>query len=441
MGQPEPLSERERALIYQGKIQGKSCAQIATELQRSEAVVGKWMRRIREQGLLGLQARPRGPKRRGALSRFPKEVAQTVLELKRQHPGQGADHILSSMRAMERFPGQKLPSRSRIAAFFREQCPELIRKRHKKSPAQAAPSKATAAHEIWQLDIQEKIELADDSLASVCNIRDPFAGAMIASRAFPTKTENRWRKLTWPEIRQVLREAFTEWGTMPDCVQTDNELVLVGNPSDPFPSHLALWLAGLGIKHQTIRSHCATDQAEVERNHRTLNDATFGAESLANLPSFQAALDQERYLYNHLFPSRASDCQRQPPLTAHAELLQPRRPYSPENELSLFDLQRVFDYLATFTFERRVSASGTIGLEAHQCSIGRRHKGKLVKVRCDPVQHEWVIYETCQSGEQVEEKELLRRPIHSLNVQFLTGLDTSLPLIAMPIQLTLPFLV
>ena len=441
MRPPEPLNERERELIYQGRTQGKTMIEVANELQRSLMSVRKWWRRIRDEGIQGLQTRPRGTKVKGALSRYPAKTAETAFEMKRKHPGQGADHILAAMQAKAEFSPGELPGRSRLSAFFKERCPELLRKPGKKRPSQAVPVKSTAAHEVWQLDSQEKVELTDGSLATVCNIRDPFGAAMIASRAFSTKTEKRWRKLTWPEIRQVLRGAFTEWRTLPDCVQTDNELILVGNPGDPYPSQLALWLVGLGIKFQTIRPHRPTDQAQVERNHRTLDEATFDQEGLASLENFQAALDQERHLYNHFFPSRASDCQARAPLEAHPALLRPRRPYRPDDELFLFDLQRVYDYLATFTFERTASASGTVGLEAHQCSIGRCHAGKAVQVCCDPTHREWVFYEPLPNGHGHREQEFLRRPVKYLRVIVLTGLESVPPNHPEPIQLGLPCLI
>lgn len=127
-------------------------------------------------------------------------------------------------------------------------------------------------HEVWQVDHQEGHRLADGSVATICNIRDPYGAAMIASQAFSVKTKLRWRKLTWEEVRQVLRSGFTEWQTLPDSVLTDNEMGLGGNLNDPFPSWLSLYLAGLGIKHNFIRSHQPTDQPQVERNHRTLED-------------------------------------------------------------------------------------------------------------------------------------------------------------------------
>lgn len=71
--------------------------------------------------------------------------------------------------------------------------------------------------------------------------------AVIASRAFSVKTKHHWRKLKWTEVRGVLREAFIEWQTLPDGVQTGNELGLAGGPNDPFPGRLTLWLVGLEL--------------------------------------------------------------------------------------------------------------------------------------------------------------------------------------------------
>jgi hypothetical protein len=46
-----------------------------------------------------------------------------------------------------------------------------------------------------------------------------------------------------------------------------------------------------------------------------------------------------------LLPSRNPNCQGQPPLVAHPELAHPRRPYLPDQEEVLFDMQRVYHSL------------------------------------------------------------------------------------------------
>jgi len=284
------------------------------------------------------------------------------------------------------------------------------------------------------LDTQEGIRLADGTIASICNIRDPLGAAMIASRAFAVQTEKHWRKLQWTEVQQVLREGFTEWQTLPDGVMTDNELPLAGSPTDPFPSRLTLWLVGLGIRHLHIRPHHPTDQAQVERNHRTLSGFAIDEKSRADLTSLQQALDRERLLYNTLFPSRASDCLGRPPLEAHPKLLCPRRPYRPEWEPALFDIQRVYDFLATFTFQRTVNTAGQVSLGRQLYSVGHVWAGSSLSVRFDPQQREWVFY----TEKEGEEQEIARRPPKELDVKTLTGWNPDDSTLTTPLQLTLP---
>lgn len=434
MGRRGPLTEQERERIYRAKLEGKTLEEAAAEVGCSVSCARKWWRRGRDEGLKGLRHRPRGPIRRGALSRFDPQIAEAALSLKRRHPRWGPDRVLAELRTAPNLQGLRLPGRSRLAVFFQEQCPEYVARRKPRAPATPPPPQATGVHEVWQLDIQEGIRLEDGTIVSLCNIRDPVGAAMIASRAFAVQTDRHWRKLRWPEVRQVLREGFTEWQTLPDGVLTDNELTLAGNPTDPFPSLLTLWLVGLGVRHFLTRPHRPTDQAQVERNHRTLSTFALDEESQANPTALQQALNRERSLHNTYFPSRASDCGGRPPLEAHPELLRPRRPYRPEWELALFDLRRVYDYLATFTFRRQVSATGQISLGRKRYSVGRTWAGQSLSVRFDPQQREWVFYGEGDQGEQ----EIARRPPKGLDVETLTGLNPDNCPLTVPVQLTLP---
>jgi transposase InsO family protein len=437
MGQRAALTPAELERLYQAKLQGQTAAEIARALACSPACVRKWWQRATHEGLRGLHPRPRGPRPHGVLARTDPRVAAAALALKRHHERWGADRVLLALQEDPQLAALHLPSRSRLAAFFKVQCPECVQPPHPLTPAPARPPAATAVHEIWQLDCQEGLRLQDGEVATICNIRDPFGAAMSASRAVAVKQGARWRKVRFCEIRQVLRAAFNEWQTLPDAIQTDNEAVLAGQPTDPFPSLLTLWLRGLGVIHQFIRPNTPTDQAQVERDHRTLDNFALDAESQANVAALQQALDRERQIYNHAFPARASDCQRRPPLLAHPELLQGRRPYRAEWELALFDLQHVFAYLATFTFERKVTRVGQVRLGDQAYAIGRRYAGLGVRVRCDATSGEWCF---CQVLDEAE-VELARRPLKQLDIQTLTGLQPDVMAPPPPVQLTLPFLV
>jgi transposase-like protein len=440
MNSRQPFLQNERQRIYQGKLEGKTLSEIAIELGRSVHVVRKWWRRIRQLGLSGLRDHKPGPHPGETLCRFDERVGQAALRLKRTHPRWGANRVLIALRQDPELKGVVLPRPSRLSTFFKQRCPECVARHVSRPHKPTAPPIAIAVHEVWELDNQEKILLGDGCIATISNVRDPVGAAMIASQAFQTQTAKHWRKLDWTEIRQVLRTGFTEWQTMPDAVLTDNELCLAGAPTDPFPSKLTLWLRGLGIVHHFIRPHCPTDQPHIERNHRTLDGFTLDEESRANLPNLQQALDRERSIYNTCFPSRASDCCGQPPLSVHPELLQPRRFYQPNLEYLLFDVQRVYDHLASLAYERHVSSCGVVSLGRQHYSLGRTHAEKAIRVRCDPIKHEWVFLTLTKDGKQETEQEFARRTIKGIDFQSLSGLEPTPVTLTQPVQLALPFL-
>jgi len=439
MSSCSPLSQAQKERIYRGKLAGRTLAELAGEVGCSIHCARKWWRVGRDQGLAGLQQSRRGRQQSGGvLSRFAPRVAEIAEALKRGHPGWGAKRVRIALQQEAELHGLPLPGPSRLAAFFKARCPDCVAARKARKPPAPALPLAAAAHEVWQLDSQEGIRLANGTIATICNIRDPVGAAMIASRAFSVQTERHWRKLEWTEVREVLRHGFTEWHTLPNEVRTDNELGLAGGPNDPFPGKLTLWLVGLGVAHRFIRPGCPTDQPQIERNHRTLNGLVFSAEALADQEHLQQTLDRERQVYNTAYPAQASDCAGRPPLTAHPELLEPRRYYEPRLELALFNLQRVYDYLGSFTFKRTVNASAQVSLGRMLYSLGKpliREKAlTTVLARLDPHHAEWVFYTEA-------EEELVRRPLKELDVQTLTDLEPTNFQDTPAVQLSLPFLV
>ena len=145
MGQREPLTEQERERIDQAKLEGKTLATIAAEIGCSLSCARKWCRRGRDEGRKGLQNRPQGPIRRGPLSRFAPQVAEAALALKRRHPRWGPDRILAGLRTDPSLQGLPLPSRSRLAVFFRERCPECVAKRKPRPPETRHPQRPPAS--------------------------------------------------------------------------------------------------------------------------------------------------------------------------------------------------------------------------------------------------------------------------------------------------------
>jgi transposase InsO family protein len=424
-----PLTLAEKKRIYRDKLRGRSLTEIAAELDCSPATVRKWWRQARDYGLARLHQGRRSRAATGILSRFAPIVTAQALAYKRAHPRWGPDRVLVELQHDPLLLDQRLPSRSRLALLFKAECPQLLTTPQPARPL-PPPPRPTAVHECWQLDSQEAIRLTNGQIATICTIRDPVGAVILASQAFEVTTARHWRKLTWEEVRSVIRSACAIWGTLPDALQTDNELCLNGSPTDPFPSRLTLWLIGLGVLHRRIRPGRPTDQAQIERSHRTLANFVGTPEGLPDLPSLQQRLDLEREQHNAWFPSRASDCAGRPPLVAHPEVRHARRPFRVEWERRLFDEQRVYSHLASVTLQRKVSTNGRISLGRRLFQVGRRWAGQMVDVRCDPLTREWVA--------QVAENELVRHPIVGVDAATLTGIADIPSSEEQPIQLTLP---
>jgi transposase InsO family protein len=426
---PLTLGEKER--LYAAKIQGRSLPSIAAELGCSPETARKWWRLARDHGRAAFHQARRGRAATGVLSRFSAAVTSRALSLKREHPSWGPDRVLTDLQHEVTLTGLPLPSRSRLALLFKTECPELVAPRRAHSSPLSTPPAPSAVHECWQLDFQEAIALADDHRASICTLRDPFGAAILASQAFDVTGGERGRRLSWQEVRGVIRSAFARWATLPDALQTDNEVCLGGQPTDPLPSPLTLWLVGLGVAHRFIRPNTPTDQAQIERTHRTLDGFVGLPASHLDVTRLQQRLDYEREVHNEWFPSRASDCGGRPPLLAHPELLLARRPYRLEWEHALFDEQRVYTYLATIVLSRKVSKTGQIQLSGQSRSVGRACIGQTVTVQCDALRREWVV--------RLPEGTVVKRlSIHGLDVTSLTGIPDTPREELPPIQLTLP---
>jgi hypothetical protein len=316
-----------------------------------------------------------------------------------------------------------------LADFFSQTCPELLQPRH---PPPVRPPQAYQVHQRWQLDGKEAIRLADGTIATVFEGREPVGCVCLGAIAHAVQTAKAWRKLTLAEVQADLRQVFTEFG-LPAGLQTDREKVYGRPPTEAFPSLFTLWLAGLGVQHHFGRPNQATDQPSIEREHRTLFDWLAQPQPWADLPTLQAALDEARRMHNQVLPSTAGDCQGRPPLDVHPEVRQPLRPFHPAAELALFDLARVDHFLAQFTWSYKVSAVGQICIAQHRYSIGKAYAGQQIDVRfAQPDRH--FVFCDGQTGQIIK-----RCPAQGLDTASITGLQTPVTRSDKPVQLSFPW--
>jgi hypothetical protein len=426
----ERTTPHQRRAFYELHRGGQTYREIAERYGVSKECVRYWCRRQRDgKGCHSSYHRPAA----GLLSRFDPRVRYCVLRLRLEHPRWGPNRILAKLAKRFSLRGLRLPSEASIGRYLHQW--RRFRRRASRKPVHERPQQPTAVHQRWQIDFKVGIALDNGQKVNLHTVRDPLGEACLGAYVFPAgRVGQRAKRVTLEQVRCVLRQCFAHWATLPDEVQTDGEPCLVPSNRDCFPSTFTLWLQGLGIDHLVI--HQVTDNAEVERCHRTVYDyAVVGNEDHAP-DELQQILHQAVHELTFELSSRAEGCAGLTPIQAHPELLQPRRPFHPEHELAQFDLQRVDAYLATFTWHRKAEKSGrvTIGGVHQRYSVGRAYGDREILVRFDPADRHFVFFDA-----QTPEIEIRRHPARGLEVEDLTGLAEWPPGLA-PQQLPLPFL-
>ncbi len=429
----------QRRTFYELHEQGLSYREIAEQHEVSRECVRYWCRRQRDGGNCE-SSYNRKPS--GILSRFDGLVRYWVLRLRLEHPKWGPGSIrynLAKVRSLKRL---KLPCPTQIGRYLHQW--ERFRRKPKEPSEDTRPEPPTEVHQQWQVDFKVNIALQDGTTVDLHTVRDPVGEACIGAVVHVTQRVNmRSKRVSMEQVRTTLRRCFDRWNTLPDEVQTDGESTLVTSREDGFPSNFTLWLTGLDIKHLVIRPGTPTDNAEVERCHRTVNDYAIVGNERHPVVELQSILDNAVVEMAIDLPSRADGCAGRTPAEAHPELFRSRRSFRAEQELARFDLRRVDAFLSTFTWTRKANKTGQIciGGQHQRYSVARAYAGKQIWIRFDPSDRCFVFYRPQSAQSESEHgrlRQIGRRPARNLKVEDLTGLATW-PAGLVPQQLPLPF--
>jgi transposase InsO family protein len=245
-------------------------------------------------------------------------------------------------------------------------------------------------HHLWQMDLKEKCKVSGlPHQITVANLRDIYSSLTIGAAIFELRRPH--ATLSCADMQAACRACFRAWG-LPDILRTDKGTCFLGNMAQTgFPSLFTLWLVGLGVTHETIAKGQITQNGAVERFNRTyhnlvLRDGPFASpEELSQLST--ATVD----FLNQTYPSHAGSCRGRPPLQAHPEAAQQRRPYPSQGEAGLFRLERVDAYLAQFRWQRRADSVGKVSVGSADYYLGREHKGRVFDVSFDPTDRAFVF--------------------------------------------------
>jgi transposase len=340
---------------------GLTDRQIAEQIGFSIFTVRKWRRKFEAEGKAGLLSHMGRPKR-GALSSYPVGMRGQLKTWCKQHPGWGAKTLQTELSLSETFCSQRLPSRATLARWLKEQGEVRLYEKHSHLPATPA-CRPQACHEEWELDARSYSRVPHLGLITLIDLNDVFSRVKVLSYPCWVGQKRIQRYPSTQDYQLALRLAFTEWG-LPNRLATDHDRIFYDETSkSPFPTRFHLWLLALGIELQFGRMGRPTDQGVTERSHQTWDSQVLEGAVFECYQSLWRTLELRKLFLNEHLP--CASLQDTPPLKAHPEALTPRRPYRPEWEAELLDLNPVHAYLAKGQWLRKVSSLGAI-------SIGRQ---------------------------------------------------------------------
>jgi hypothetical protein len=380
---------QERLAMVERSAAGHSDRASAEALEWSYWTVRKWRRKGQRAGRAGLVT-VLGRPSQGALSSFAPALPAAIKALRCAHPGWGPQTLRLELRKDRRFASGRLPSRARIAAFLKEQ---HLTRPYARHTALTQPERGlTAPHAEWEVDAQGVQVVTGVGPTTVINIADSYSRLKVESWGCVGRS-----KAETADYQLACRRAFMRYGR-PHCISLDHDTVFYdSNSPSPFPSRFHLWLLALGIAVRFITQPPPAEHAIIERTHQLLTQQALAEQAFTAPPQMQTSLDARREFLNTEYPSRT--WHGQPPLVAHPQAHSSQRPYTPETEAALMDLQRVYHYLAQQRWFRQVSPQGQFSLGAHRYGLGKAWAGLTLEITFDPQTVEFVC--TAPDGQRL----------------------------------------
>jgi hypothetical protein len=420
-------SLQDRVTIGELAAAGCSDQEIAEHLGWQPRTVRKWRRRLQTLGRAGLVSKMGRPAQ-GALSSFSEPVAATLRHWREGHPRWGPLTLRVEATQDRSLAGQRLPSRTTIARWLKAKRLTHSYQRHW-DLAQSSEATAQAAHEAWEMDAYGTVSVPDVGKISLINVNDCFSHAKLLSFPCLVGDARVERHADTADYLLVLRLTFVNWG-LPQQLRVDRDSIYRDNTSkSPFPTRLHLFLLGLGIELVIGPAHQPRKRAITERTHQTWAWQVLEGQTFVDWDALWRALEARREFLNHSLPCRA--CDNLPPLVAHPQAAVPRRPYDPQDEPAMFDLDRIAAYLAQGEWFRKASNVGVVTIGDQHYTLGQQWAKHEVQVTCDPTERTLIFLD----HDALQTKRL---PIKGISYTELAG-DMGRLFQLHPYQLPLPF--
>lgn len=251
----------------------------------------KWIERFRERGRAGLQDRSRRPL--SCPHETSAEVAEALVELRREHPTWGAKKIVARLAVLD--PGLTLPAVSTASRII-DRAGLVRERRHRRRLPKIGRAwpRGQHANAIWCTDYKGQFRTLDGRWCYPLTITDEHSRFVLGCRAYDG--------IDGAQAKAHFEQLFRRHG-LPEAIRSDN--------GSPFASTglcrlsaLSVWWMRLGIALKRNAPANPQHNGRHERMHRDLKAETTRPPA-ADLRSQQRRFDRFMQQHNHVRPHEA----------------------------------------------------------------------------------------------------------------------------------------
>lgn len=278
------------AVVAMAKGQKVNVSELCRSENTSRKTFYKWVERVREEGLEGLEGRSTRPKT--SPNQISPEVEDHIVLLRKELADAGLDHGATTIQwhlGRKKDLAARVPS---VAGVHRvlTRCGLVVAQPSKRPKSSWNRFEAAAPNERWQIDAMDWVIAT--GVVRVFNIIDDHSRVAIRSAAVPeATTEAAWGTFT---------QGVASWGP-PAGVLSDNGLCFSGKLRG-FEVLFEANLRDAGIAPATGRPYHPQTTGKVERFQQTLKKWLRRRHLAGDLVELQAQLDEFCHLYNHQRP-------------------------------------------------------------------------------------------------------------------------------------------
>ena len=288
----ETSVELERLRFIERYAAGReTVAELCREFEISRKTGHKLIGRYEAHGEDGLLDRSRAPYHHPNAT--PREVAERIVEAKREHPTWGPKKIVARLSSVE--PDVAWPSPSTAGRILNRAGMVGRRKRGRRSARWAEPfAHAEHPNDVWSIDLKGWFRTGDGRRVDPLTVQDAMSRYLLVCDGLD--------RPAGPEVKRSVERAFREYG-LPRVIRTDNGPPFAGVGLGGL-SPVSAWWVKLGIVPERIEPGHPEQNGRLERLHRTLKAET-ASPPRANRRGQRRAFDRFRHSYNVERPHEA----------------------------------------------------------------------------------------------------------------------------------------